>query len=167
MTDLAQAEKFLNPKLKHLDDPFSIDQMECAIDRIFEARDKKQKVLVVGDYDVDGITSTVMTKLALQSIGLCVDTVTPKDSAKDMVLPGRFSIEDWEKDFSLVIALDCGTNSINEANFLKEQGIDLVIVDHHQLKSESAPSAILVNPHLHKDKGNLGEIFVLPVCALN
>ena len=154
LTDLAQAEKFLNPKLKHLDDPFSIDQMECAIDRIFEARDKKQKVLLVGDYDVDGITSTVMTKLALQSIGLCVETVTPKRLSEGYGLTREVLNRGLgKKDFSFVIALDCGTNSINEANFLKEQGIDLVIIDHHQLKSESAPSAILVNPHLHKDKG--------------
>ena len=154
LTDLAQAEKFLNPKLKHLDDPFAIDQMECAINRIFEARDKKQKILLVGDYDVDGITSTVMTKLALLSIGLSVETVTPKRLSEGYGLTREVLKRGLgEKSFSLVIALDCGTNSINEAHFLKEQGIDLVIVDHHQLKSETAPSAILVNPHLQEDKG--------------
>ena len=154
LTDLAQAEKFLNPKLKHLDDPFAIDQMERAIDRIFKARDKKQKVLVVGDYDVDGITSTVMTKLALQSIDLYVETVTPKRLSEGYGLTQEVLKRGLaEKSFSLVIALDCGTNSISEATFLEEQGIDLVIIDHHQLKSEAAPSAILVNPHLQKDKG--------------
>jgi len=155
LTDLAQAEKFLIPKLKHLDDPFAIDQMECAVDRIFEARVKKENILLVGDYDVDGITSTVMTKLALQSIELSVETVTPKRLSEGYGLTREVLKRGLDKkSFSLVIALDCGTNSINEANFLKEQGIDLVIVDHHQLKSATLPrGAILVNPHLQKDKG--------------
>jgi len=122
LTDLAQAEKFLIPKLKHLDDPFAIDQMECAVDRIFEARVKKENILLVGDYDVDGITSTVMTKLALQSIELSVETVTPKRLSEGYGLTREVLKRGLDKkSFSLVIALDCGTNSINEANFLKEQ----------------------------------------------
>ena len=77
-TDPVLAQNFIHPKLKHLDDPFTIQNMDRAIERIISARKKKEKVLLVGDYDVDGITSTVMTKQALESIDIIVDTITPK-----------------------------------------------------------------------------------------
>ena len=76
--DPVRAQNFINPKLKHLDDPFTIHNMDLAIERIISAREKKEKILLVGDYDVDGITSTVMTKQALESIDIIVDTIIPK-----------------------------------------------------------------------------------------
>ena len=72
------AQDFLSPKLSHLDDPFAIKNMDLAVSRILQAREKREKVLVVGDYDVDGITSTVMTNQALESLDLVVKTVIPK-----------------------------------------------------------------------------------------
>ena len=158
-TDSISAQNFIHPKLKHLDDPFTIHNMERAIERIISARKKKEKILLVGDYDVDGITSTVMTKQALESINIVVETVTPKRLSEGYGLTKEVLERGLkEQNFSLVIALDCGTNSVDEAEFLKSKNIDLLVVDHHQLKSGILPDAIIVNPHLQKDQENPGEI---------
>ena len=94
LSDHSVAKKFLRPKLLYLEDPFSILNMDKAISRILLAREKKQKVLIVGDYDVDGITSTVMIKQALKSIDIHAETIIPKGLVKDMVLLERF----WKED---------------------------------------------------------------------
>ncbi len=153
-SDPVLTEKFLRPKLRHLDNPFAIQNMDKAISRILNARDKKQKVLLVGDYDVDGITSTVMTQQALESVDIHVKTIIPKRLSEGYGLTREVLERGLTKEsFQLVIALDCGTNSLKEAELLKSLGIDLIVVDHHQLKSANHPCAILVNPHLHDDDG--------------
>ncbi len=148
------AQQFLKPKLKHLDDPFRIKNMDLAVSRILQAWEKEEKLLVVGDYDVDGITSTVMTKQALASLDLVVETVIPKRMSEGYGLTKEV-LERGLKNgkFGLVIALDCGTNSVKEADFLKKYGIDLIVVDHHQLKAGVLPDAILINPHLQQEQG--------------
>ena len=152
--DPSDAEQFLKPKLKHLEDPFAIKNMDGAISRILKAREEKEGVLLVGDYDVDGITSTVMIQQALDSIGLQADIVIPKRLSEGYGLTREvLSRGLGNGNHRLVIALDCGTNSITEAGFLKENGIDLIVVDHHQLKTKVLPDAILVNPHLQTDNG--------------
>ena len=78
MKDPIRVAQFLKPELKHLEDPFAIKHMDLSISRILAAREKKEKVLLVGDYDVDGITSSVMTKQALESIDIVVKSVIPK-----------------------------------------------------------------------------------------
>ncbi len=154
LSDPLLAEKFLRPKLQHLEDPFSIQNMDKAINRIIDARDKKQKVLLVGDYDVDGITSTVMTQQALESVDVAVETIIPKRLSEGYGLTKEVIERGLAKEsFQLVIALDCGTNSIREAEYLCSLEIDLIVVDHHQIKSINQPQAILVNPHLHEDGG--------------
>ena len=107
LSDPLLAEKFLRPKLQHLDDPFSIQNMDKAINRIIEARDKKQKVLLVGDYDVDGITSTVMTQQALESVDVAVETIIPKRLSEGYGLTKEVIERGLAKEsFQLVIALD-------------------------------------------------------------
>ncbi|MEL0098342.1 MAG: single-stranded-DNA-specific exonuclease RecJ [Opitutae bacterium] len=152
--DPVLAQQFLKPKLRHLDDPFRIKNMDLAVSRILQAREKEERILVVGDYDVDGITSTVMTKQALESLDLVVETVIPKRLSEGYGLTKEV-LERGLKNgkFGLVIALDCGTNSVKEADFLKKYGIDLIVVDHHQLKAGVLPDAILINPHLQQEQG--------------
>ena len=148
------ADQFLSPKLKHLQDPFLIQNMETAVNRIFVAREKKQQVLIVGDYDVDGISSTVMTKQGLQSLDIYADTIIPQRITEGYGLTKKVLQRGLQgRDYSLVIALDCGTNSVEEAWYLREKGIDLLVVDHHQLKSGDSPLATIVNPHLQEDHG--------------
>ena len=152
--DPVLADEFLNPKLKDLKNPLEIKNLELAVSRIIAARNKKQNILLVGDYDVDGISSTVMLQQALESIDISVQTIIPKRLSEGYGLTLKALKRGLGiQDFSLVVALDCGTNSIQEADFLKDNGIDLIIVDHHQLKTEVLPDAILVNPHLQKCEG--------------
>jgi single-stranded-DNA-specific exonuclease len=152
--DSREAQSFLKPKLKDLDDPFAIQYMDLAVSKILNTRDNQKKVLVLGDYDVDGISSTVMTKQALESIGLVVETIIPKRLSEGYGLTQEALERGLSKGkFGLVIALDCGTNSIEESNYLHSLGIDLIVVDHHQQKGDSLPKAILINPHIAPDQG--------------
>ena len=149
-----KAKAFLNPKLAHLSDPFDIDGMTEAVNRVIYAIGNKENVLLVGDYDVDGITSTVIVKKNLIALGLTPFHVTPKRKNEGYGLTQEI-LERGLKlaKINLVIALDCGTNSQKEAEELEAKGIDLIIVDHHQTKEKFQTKAIQVNPHLHEDQG--------------
>ena len=149
-----KAALFLNPKLAHFSDPFDIKGMKTAIDRICLAIEKKENVLIIGDYDVDGITSTVIVKKSLCQFGNTPFHVIPKRENEGYGLSKKVINRGLElAKISLVIALDCGTNSKEEAEYLEKKGIDLIIVDHHQSKEKLPTSGILVNPHLSKDNG--------------
>lgn len=150
--DLAKAENFLNPKLAHFADPFDIPGMIEAVNRICQALQKKEKILIIGDYDVDGITSTVIIKKNLNALGLAPFHVTPKRKTEGYGLTRKVLERGLQLGaIDLVIALDCGTNAVEESVFLKQQDIDLIIIDHHQSKNGKLNQAIQVNPHLHPD----------------
>ncbi|MBT3667024.1 MAG: single-stranded-DNA-specific exonuclease RecJ [Opitutae bacterium] len=150
--DLEEAKNFLNPKLAHFADPFDIPGMVDAVKRICNAIQNKENVLVIGDYDVDGITSTVIIKKILIALGLAPFHVTPKRKTEGYGLTKKVLNRGLKLGkINLVIALDCGTNSHEEAVFLKDQKIDLIIIDHHQSKDGKPCDAIQVNPHLHDD----------------
>ena len=150
--DSDKAENFLNPKLAHFADPFDIPGMIEAVNRICQALQKKEKILIIGDYDVDGITSTVIIKKNLNALGLAPFHVTPKRKTEGYGLTRKVLERGLQLDaIDLVIALDCGTNAVKESVFLKEQNIDLIIIDHHQSKNGKLSHAIQVNPHLHPD----------------
>jgi single-stranded-DNA-specific exonuclease len=149
-----QANRFLEPKLAHLADPFDLPGLKDAVLRICQALSNKEKVLLIGDYDVDGITSTVIVKQNLLSLGMNPHYVIPKRKDEGYGLTSEVLDRGLRlADFNLVIALDCGTNSCKQANELKDKGIDLVIVDHHQAKGDLPTGAIILNPHLHADQG--------------
>lgn len=144
------AEDFLRPRLAHLDDPFALTNLESAVERIVLAVDRGEDVVVFGDYDVDGITSTVQLVGMLRYLGLKPRFCVPRRleegyglsrEAMDRVFDGRLP--------QLFIALDCGTNAHEPIAYLVEQGIDVIVVDHHQAKEEPASACIMVNPHVH------------------
>jgi single-stranded-DNA-specific exonuclease len=148
------AKLFLDPKLAHLSDPFELPGLKDAVLRISRALDNQEQVLLIGDYDVDGITSTVIVKQNLTRLGIDPHYVIPKRKDEGYgltteVLSRGLSLG----EINLVIALDCGTNSCEEAMELNEKGIDLIIVDHHQAKGDLPDHAIMLNPHLHPDEG--------------
>lgn len=152
--DPEDAKLFLKPKLAQLSDPFEIDGLVKAVERICKALDKKENILIVGDYDVDGITSTVIIKKFLAELDLLVSHITPRRKSEGYGLGMEVLNRGLKnRDITLVIALDCGTNSHDEALFLADKNIDLIIVDHHQAKEKVATEAIRVNPHLKEDKG--------------
>ena len=153
LSEPEKALRFLQPKLAHLADPFVIPGLKDAVFRIIEAIQANEKVLIVGDYDVDGITSTVIIKKNLSALGLDPSYVIPKRKNEGYGLTGEILQRGLRSgNVSLVIALDCGTNSIKEAQMLSDKGIDLIIVDHHQAKENIPKNRIILNPHLHPDR---------------
>ena len=149
-----EANRFLEPKLAHLADPFELPGLKDAVLRISQALEKKEPVLLIGDYDVDGITSTVILKQNLAKLGTEPHYVIPRRKDEGYGLTSEVLDRGLRvSDFKLVIALDCGTNSSEQANELKAKGIDLIVVDHHQAKGDLPEGPIMVNPHLHPDHG--------------
>ncbi|MBR4598329.1 MAG: single-stranded-DNA-specific exonuclease RecJ [Opitutales bacterium] len=149
-SDPIRAEMFLKPKLTNLGDPFRVKNLRAAALRLIEAISKNQKVLVFGDYDVDGITSTTLFVNAMRHFGLNPSYFVPRRmdegyGLSEAALERAFADEKPD----LLVALDCGTNAMEAIRYIRSQGIDLIVVDHHQSKDDPAQDDyILVNPHV-------------------
>lgn len=153
VTEAEDAEAFLDPKLRALTDPFLITNMEKAVARLRLAMQREEKVVVFGDYDVDGITSTAFLVSILNTFGVYPRFVVPRRleegyglslSAVERVLEGGVP--------GLLIAVDCGTSSVNEVAYLRERGVDVIILDHHTSKSGLPEDCIIVNPHVFDEE---------------
>ncbi len=147
---------FFNPKIKNLlPDPSLLDDMNIATEKIVKLILERKKIGVFGDYDVDGITSTVIICQYLKQIGVDFDFYIP-DRQNEGYGP---SINGFEKLISneceIILTLDCGINSLKEIDFVKEKNIDVIIVDHHK-EGQSLPNAYaIINPNKKNDKSNL------------
>jgi len=142
-------ESFLHPRLKDLADPFLIPDMKRAVDRILQAVDRKEKICIYGDYDVDGVASITLMHKILVSYGLEPRHFIPKRGPEGYGLSTvalKRCMEEGPKP-DLMITVDCGTVSIPEVAALKADGIDVVIVDHHEPPAQTIPDCCaLVNP---------------------
>ncbi len=144
---------FLYPRLNDLSDPFKLHGIAEAVDRILKAADNNESIVLFGDYDVDGVSSVALLTRILQGYGLEPRSFLPTRLKEGYGL----STDGLERSFGgvppdLVIAADCGTNSCEEALYLKEQGIDLIILDHHEPSPDGvAECNALVNPKLGDD----------------
>lgn len=142
---------FLNPKLASLGDPFDLPEMEPAVKRIFEAVDRHENVVLYGDYDVDGVTSMSIIHLTLKAYGLDTKLFLPHrmEEGYGVSKDGIARVfEEFGKPH-LILALDCGTTSLAEMESLARHGVDVVIVDHHELSPDGRPICkALVNPKL-------------------
>lgn len=146
----ASARAFLQPRLAELGDPFTLPQMQQAVDRILTAVDRKEKVVLYGDYDVDGVTSLTLMTLTLQAYGLSPHAFLPlrMEEGYGLSLEGLQRCFEEHGQPSLLIALDCGTVSVAEAAWLRDQGVDCIMVDHHEPTTALPVCAALVNPKL-------------------
>ena len=146
----ADAKKFFYPTKKDLHSPFLMKGMAIAVDRILKAIEKKDKVLVYGDYDVDGTNGTAMLYLFLQKLGLDVNYFIP-DRIKDGYGLTDSGIKNAENlKINLIVAVDCGTTAVKQVELANNIGIDVIICDHH-VPDETLPNAIaLLNP-MQKD----------------
>jgi single-stranded-DNA-specific exonuclease len=149
-----QIESFLHPKLRDLADPFLIPEMELAVTRILEAVDQKQSVCIYGDYDVDGVSSITLLSKILNAYGIQPRTFIPRRGVEGYGLSfaaiERCMSEGPKPD--LLITVDCGTVSIDEIAHLRAQGIDVVVVDHHEPSPQGRPDCCaLVNPKCGTD----------------
>lgn len=139
--------KFLNPKYNDFYDPFLLNDMKKATERILRAIEKDENIWIYGDYDVDGVTSTSLLVNFFFSIGIDVRYYIPNRHTEGYGL-NKSAIEYIkEQKGDLIITVDCGITSIEEANFAKSIGIDMIITDHHT-PSENLPEAIaVINPN--------------------
>ena len=155
LAEPAAAGRFLQPTLATLGDPFLLENLEAAADRILRALRAKERVTVLGDYDVDGVCSTTLLVSLLRRLGLEPDYVVPRRLEEGYGLTHTSierALEAGKPD--LFIALDCGTNSHAEVASLRAQGIDVIIVDHHRSTEPAATGALLINPHVHPAPGD-------------
>src|SRR4051812_41567268 len=126
------AARFLHPSLDHLHDPFRLADMAVAVDRILSALERNEKIAIHGDYDVDGITSTVILRRALELFGANVVHFIP-DRMKDGYGLQPETFDRLQVDgVRLVISVDCGIRADEAARRASELGIDLIITDHHE-----------------------------------
>ncbi|MEM6279607.1 MAG: single-stranded-DNA-specific exonuclease RecJ [Verrucomicrobiota bacterium] len=152
-SDRDRLEKFLYPRLNDLGDPFSLPGVSAAVQRILAAADQGETVILYGDYDVDGVSSIALLDSVLRAYGIETHCFLPTrlEEGYGLSLKG---IENSlnSKEATLLIAADCGTNSRAESLALKERGIDLIVLDHHEPSSEGTAECVsLVNPKLGDD----------------
>src|SRR5262249_12367164 len=128
------ARNFLEPRLADLGDPFALPGMKEAVDRIFKAIDQQERITLYGDYDVDGVTSLTLITLILRAYGLAPHCFLPHRVEEGYGLSRDGLARCFEEHGrpQLLIAMDCGTGSVSEVAWLKEQGVDCIIVDHHE-----------------------------------
>jgi len=147
--DPAIASEFLRPDLSRLEDPFLVGNLVAAVARLRTAILEREKVVVLGDYDVDGVSSTALLVSILRRFGLDPSFVVPRRSEDGYGL-SRSAIDRALEGGrpALFIALDCGTNSHEEVDYLIGEGIDVLVVDHHRSKERTLQRGLLVNPHV-------------------
>ena len=146
ITTYESAKLFFRPKISHLHDPFLMKDMQKAVDRIELAIVKKEKILVYGDYDVDGTTSVAMMCLFLKKQGIEIEYYIPCRYNEGYGI--SLKAIDYAKahNFRLIVALDCGIRAVDQVDYANEKGVDFIICDHHN-SEERVPKAIaILNP---------------------
>src|SRR5205823_4039132 len=144
-----EVQAFLRPQLKSLSDPFLLPNMHAAISRILAALDRHERIVLFGDYDVDGVTSLALLDEMLCAYGRTPELFLPLRREEGYGL-SRESVERCLEQHrpQLLIAVDCGTSSVHEVAELKKRGVDVIVLDHHQPKSDLPDCVAIVNPKL-------------------
>ena len=141
---------FITPTRDDFHNPFLFKGMDIAVDRIIKAINNKEKILIYGDYDVDGITSTTVLKKYLMDIGIPVDTYIPNRLHEGYGLNKNAIDTIKERDIDLIITVDCGISAIEEVDYAVRLGMDIIVTDHHEV-GEKLPNALAVIDAKRKD----------------
>lgn len=145
-----QIEKFLNPKRNDFYNPYKMPDMGIAVERIVKAIENKEKTIIYGDYDVDGITSVTVLKSFLEERGLEVAEYIPNRLEEGYGLNKNAVEEIAKQGYKLMITVDCGISAIEEVKYANEFGIETIVTDHHEPGNE-LPKAIAVVDAKRKD----------------
>ena len=169
--DVKSAKKYLYNSYESLQDPYLLKDMEKAVERIRYAQTNNQKILIYGDYDVDGVTSVSVFLRYLLSKGVNADYYIPQRVNEGYGL-NISAINKFKQDgVDLIITVDSGITAHDEVEFAKQNGIDVVITDHHECRDELPEACAVVNPHRRdceypfSELAGVGVVFKL-VCAL-
>lgn len=169
LTTSKEANDFLLSGLDLIANPFTFSQMQLAVDTIKKAIKESKRILIFGDYDVDGVTSVALLKNILQTAGADVSHYIPHRIKEGYGLSKNIVKIALDKKIDLLITVDCGTNSLEEIRHLREKKIDVIITDHHEpvdFKGEH-PATALINPKVkdsqykYRELAGVGVVFKL------
>ena len=148
--NIENIDKFLNPTRHDFHDPFLMPDMEKAIQRLIKAIEDKQKIMIFGDYDADGITSITVLKKFLNERGMEFGTYIPNRLNEGYGLNKEAIKKIFDQGYTLMITVDCGISGIEEIDYANSLGIETIITDHHE-PAESLPNAYAVIDAKRKD----------------
>ena len=143
ITSAAEAKRFFRPQLSELHDPFLMKDMSRAVERLNKAMGKKERILVYGDYDVDGTTAVALVYKFLQQFYSNIDYYIPDRYNEGYGVSKKGIDYAYETGVKLIIVLDCGIKAVEEISYAKEKGIDFIICDHH-VPDETLPPAVAI-----------------------
>ena len=146
ITSVAEARDFFRPKLNHLHNPFLMNDMDVAVKRLNKALGKKERILVYGDYDVDGTTSVALVYKFLQQFSSNIDYYIPDRNEDGYGISKRGVDYAHSTGVKLVIVLDCGIKAIDEIAYAKSLGVDFIVCDHHVPDDELPCAVAILNP---------------------
>ena len=148
ITSSDEAEKFFHPSLSDLHDPFLMPDMDKAVERLNKALGKKERIMIYGDYDVDGTTSVALVYKYLQNFYSNLEYYIPTRYEEGYGISQKSIDYAVEQNVKLIIVLDCGIKAIEEIKYAKEKGIDFIICDHH-VPDDTLPDAVaILNPKM-------------------
>ncbi len=143
------ADRFLRPALSHLHDPWLMTDLAAAVDRLLAAAARRERIVVHGDYDVDGVTSTVILRRALELLGADVTHFIPERLRDGYGLQPATIERLHAEGAKVIVSVDCGIRAPEAARRATELGIDLIITDHHEPDTELPRAVAVVNPKRH------------------
>ena len=150
--DAPEYEKFLSPSLKNIEPPEAIENVSEIVRRLHDACVKKRRIVVVSDYDVDGVTSMALLHRFFSYFGYSFTPVFPHREREGYGLTEAVTervLKDYAP-FDVLVATDCGTNSVEAVQRLRDAGVEVLVIDHHQRSRDILPNAVMVNPHLNE-----------------
>ena len=150
ITQKDEIDLFMNPTRKDFHDPFLMPDMEIIVDRVLQAIEQKEKIMIYGDYDADGITSITVLKSFLEERGLEVASYIPNRLDEGYGLNKTALKKIYDDGYRLIITVDCGISGIDEVDYANSLGMEVLITDHHE-PVETLPKAMAVVDAKRKD----------------
>lgn len=147
-----EARRFFRPQLSDLHDPFLMNDMQVAVDRLNQALGRKEHIMVYGDYDVDGCTAVALVYKFLSQFYSNIDFYIPDRYEEGYGISRKGIDFAAEMRVKLIIVLDCGIKAVEEVAYAREKGIDFIICDHHVPDDELPPAVAILNPKRHDNR---------------
>lgn len=146
-----EIQSFIEPKMADLSDPFELPDMGKAVERIVDALRENEKIMVYGDYDVDGITASSLMFLVLNKLGAQVSYYLPNRLVEGYGLSEDGIAEAVKRGATLIVSVDTGVTAVDEVEYARGKGIDVVVTDHHEPGETIPKAAAIVNPKIIRD----------------
>jgi single-stranded-DNA-specific exonuclease len=165
LNEPASIGPFIEPRLKQLADPFLLPNMGVAVDRLLRARAENERVVVFGDYDVDGVTSTALLLEVLGALGWKAGYYLPRRMDEGYGLSAEAAANCLNQfETRLLLAVDCGSSSREVIASLRQRGVEVIVLDHHQISSPAPEALAIVNPRV--GSGAVSEARFLELCSV-